>query len=60
MYNIHTEMANGAISKGYDRGDDGLEWFEKVKAQLIEIGFVGHLVLSEDGIVLQREAIDAA
>jgi hypothetical protein len=61
MLNIHTEMANGAVSKGYDVGEfDALVWFTKVKYQLLEIGFVGHLVLSEDGTVLQREAINAA
>lgn len=61
MFNIRTELPSGAVSRGYDReDDDALSWFEKVKAQLAAMKFVGDLVLCEDGVELQRETFNAA
>ena len=59
---IHTEMANGATSRGYEveAEDMAATWFDRIKFQLTEMGFVGDLVLSDQGIDVKREKINAA
>jgi len=62
MYNIHTEMPSGAVSRGYEyeTEETAVESYTRVKSQLTDMGFVGTLIMTEGGIELQREAIPNA
>jgi len=62
MFNIHTEVPSGAVSRGYEyeTEDIALANFARVKSQLNDMGFVGVLVMTESGVEYQREVIPNA
>ena len=62
MFNIHTSISSGAISRGYDRAtlEDAEKCFFRVVNQLSANGFDGTVVMEEDGSPIHTVKINAA
>lgn len=60
MYNLHTEVPSGALSKGYDYDDleKAARAAKRICAQLVEMHFIGVLILSENGVEVNRSTFD--
>lgn len=60
MFNVHTELPSGAVSRGYDRQDQvaAINTLAAMYMQLKEMkGYVIDVVMTEDGVEVQREHI---
>lgn len=63
MFNVHSELPCGAVSRGYDRTEEekALSTFARMVSQVrVWKDYVIDVVLTEDGIEVQREHINAA
>jgi hypothetical protein len=63
MFNVHTELPSGAVSRGYDRTDEvaAINTLARMVQQCHEMkNYTIDVVLTENGVEIQRERIHNA
>ena len=62
MFVVHTELPNGATSRGYqfDSEEKARECFDRVRLQLVAMDFSGELIIKDGRVDLVREALGAS